>query len=222
MGRYPTNGKPVLGSYTTISSFTFPNTGTDEFGPEYGLATRFYDAGRRYLAINKQGFGGSKIESWSEDKGAYRSAITSYIKGIQELKDAGYKINLLGYVWLQGESNTAMSQAEYLVAVKELIQRIERDLTHEFGSEFSKIPIYLVEPSQWTKSTSEFSANDYDVAKAMAQYASEDPMVHYISNTELQDSSYKKDVIHWAEPALQAIGVKIAKKILAGKSAHLE
>jgi hypothetical protein len=120
-----------LGEWTTMQ----PQKGRfplGHFGPEVSFARELKKAGYN-PAIFKYCLGATGLaRDWKApgNGGIYDKMIVELDTAIQKLKDLGYKINLRGFVWIQGESDgdSQENASAYYANLKYLIDHLRMEV----------------------------------------------------------------------------------------------
>ncbi|WP_430971631.1 sialate O-acetylesterase [Sunxiuqinia rutila] len=104
------------------------------FGPEVSCAREFKKAGYN-PAIFKYTKGATGLaRDWKApgEGGIYDSMVKDLKPAIQQLKDLGYKVNIRGFIWIQGESDAGDERAarDYYRNLKELIHDLRNTVLH--------------------------------------------------------------------------------------------
>ncbi|HMO86652.1 MAG TPA: sialate O-acetylesterase, partial [Lacipirellulaceae bacterium] len=143
-----------------LRPWTF-NASTSRFGPEMSLGRELATVDGLDLAMIKVAIGGSDIARWLPGAVDYNKLTSAVIDGIGELQTAGESVNVLGLVWLQGESDvisTARADA-YAANLANFIGGFRGAMHSALPAlGFDQLPTLLVEPADWRNGSSPGSA----------------------------------------------------------------
>lgn len=123
----------------SFETLTSTNTGCDagQFGPEFGLAVRWMrETVSGNLYIEKWSSSGSSITANLFVPGVwpYTTAIAWRSSADAWLSERGLSIDKEGWVWIQGESDNAMSQATYQGHLEALMSSLQTDGVRPAGN----------------------------------------------------------------------------------------
>lgn len=132
---------------TTASARPAPRTvpGPD-FGPEIGFAKTMTDAGLRdgrRLAIIKYAASGANLRTeWNPrtENLLYARFLPFARQGLATLKGENDTVTVRGFLWHQGESDSALKPEQYQQLLTELIAAVRRDF------DAPDLPVFLGEP----------------------------------------------------------------------------
>ena len=117
-----------------------------DFGPEIGFAKTMTDAGLpggHRLAIIKYAASGSNLRvEWNPrtDNLLYARFVPFARQGLATLKGENDTVTLRGFLWHQGESDTALKPEQYQQLLTDLIAAVRKDF------DAPDLPVYLGEP----------------------------------------------------------------------------
>lgn len=227
--------KPAGKAQSIPGFYTISSRGTSEkggYGPEYAFAKNYYDhkAGSGNLAIIKGAVGGTTIEKWlpkatrknGEAYGFYDALLNEVKDLITNLEAAGHSYNVLGFVWLQGESNrNHKRESDYYSELNVLMSNLQTDLS-AFSNQFDQMNTYLIQPSFWYKKDENGNkvlsprSTVTEVDDAMIKYAKQKTNATFIKTSDIGVEHYS-DGVHFNAHAQEIIGTRLYKVVFAPK-----
>ena len=128
-------------------------------GPEYGMALELakHYTDNEYAAIMKYAFNDAALvaedENYSNFSGElYKNFMQMVTDQIAVYTDLGYKVNVAGLYWMQGEADLANADA-YAAALQQLIANIRADLSQITETDLSNMPVVVGEVATFTGTT---------------------------------------------------------------------
>lgn len=108
-----------------------------KFGPEFGIAVRWMrETTTGNLFIDKEASGGQSITYWAPAGANYTNAKVRETARKSWLTSHGYTAPVIGWLWVQGESDRFETQSWYQTNLQELIDAL---LTDNFRSGTTKL-----------------------------------------------------------------------------------
>ena len=146
--------------YTAIGSAPTLGLGwsADTIGPEYGMATELanhYNAeSGKYAAIMKYAFNDATLATEDAYYGTfadelYNNFMQMVTDQIAVYANLGYKVNVAGLYWMQGEADTANASA-YAEALQKLVANVRADLSQITGDDLTEMPVVVGEIATFT------------------------------------------------------------------------
>ena len=149
--------------------------------------------------------------------GLYRNLLAQTEKRIAEYKLLGFKVNIKGLFWMQGENDIGQ-ESEYKKAFTFFAQDIRKDLGETSGEDLTEMPIFIGEISETFSSYNNISANRNFIAM-------QNELASLIDNVYIVKSSVFNingpsgvlgtDQYHWNSTDMIAIGQLLGEKILS-------
>ena len=153
-------------AYATASKYTAvgsaPTFGlgwsADTIGPEYGmaieLAKNYNTESGKYAAIMKYAFNDATLVTEDAYYGTfadelYNNFMQMVTDQIAVYTDLGYKVNVAGLYWMQGEADTANASA-YAEALQKLVANVRADLSQITGDDLTAMPVVVGEIATFT------------------------------------------------------------------------
>ncbi len=194
------------------------NASSNRFGPEISLGRDLVNLAGLNPALIKIAIGGSDIARWLPPTPVdYTKLVNAVSDGIIELQLAGHTVNLMGMVWLQGESDVISSvRADaYASNLSNFVHSFRSHMDANFPVlGFHALHVYLVEPANWKNGSSPGSATNANIAKvhgALEEFAVNDPHATYIFTADF--TQFEDNLIHFSEADQLALGSRIAAAI---------
>jgi hypothetical protein len=193
------------------------NASVRNFGPEISLGRELVHSQGLNPAIVKYAVGGSDIARWQPGTTYYNKLITSVTNAIGKIQAAGDTVNLLGLVWLQGESDAIDSARAdaYAGNLTTFIAGFRGQLDSAFPSiGFADTHVFLVEPADWKHGSRPEMATAADIAKvdqALMNFAADDANASFIPTSDFVQFEY--NIIHFNKADQLTLGMRIAASI---------
>lgn len=172
------------------------------WGPEFGFARTLYDAGERGVMVVKVSRGGGGNTWWSKaDAGLmYSHPVEQVSQAMLRLTDEGHTFDIVGLLYLQGESDDSFEASVSGERLGVLIQNLRADLPRAGGM---RAVIGGIAPA----------GENRDVVRAQqAALAASDPTIDGFSTVDLRWSLY--DGIHFNKAAKLIVGARYAEEFL--------
>ena len=183
---------------------------TECFGPEMGIAEKMSEAyPNEKTFIIKWTVGGTVLKTqWlngNKKRGdLYKRSVDFSLKCLDYLKDKGYKFNIDGVCWMQGESDSMASDADrYYEDTVSYVKYLRNDF-RKYQSEIKFIDagINELEPI-WVKPD--------EINNTKKKFASESDLNFYIDTAAMNLSSIHEpegqpDVAHWDSLSMVQLG----------------
>ncbi len=213
------------GSFADDSDQTFGplrpwrfDSNTSRMGPEMALGRNLASQFGFDLALIKLAVGGSDIARWQPSAGVdYLALVEAVSDGVLELLARGDTVNLLGMVWLQGESDAlSTSRADaYSARLDAFINgfRTQMESTHQ-GLGFADLKLFLVEPANWKNGSNPSIASAANIAKvnqALLDFADSNTNAWHIPTDDFV--TYDDGLIHFSAADQVSLGARIADSI---------
>ncbi|MGC6458139.1 MAG: sialate O-acetylesterase [Akkermansiaceae bacterium] len=177
----------------------YPGSAT-HWGPEVAFARTLFRAGVRQFGVIKASRGGGGNTNWSKSSGGhmYAHLLATVDAATTALISQGHTFEIVGLMYLQGESDTAAEAAIADVRLSELIVNLRADLPNAASM---KAVIGGVAAAGGNRNT---------VRAKQAGLAQEEASISYFENLDLQDRLY--DNLHFDKEAKKEIGRRYAKE----------
>lgn len=217
----------TAGSFSDDSAQTFGtlqpwqfNASSQRFGPEISLGRELINAGDLNPAMIKVAIGGSNIARWQPGPPSgidYAALTTAVTDGIGEIMLRGDSINLLGMVWLQGESDVINTNraATYAFSLDSFINGFRAEMNTTFPSVgFDSMHAFLVEPANWKNGSNPGIASQANidlVHNALMNFAAKDDDASFISTSDF--TTFEDRLIHFSGTDQLVLGSRIAAAV---------
>ena len=185
---------------------------TGHFGPEVSFGRELKKAGFN-PAIFKYTRGGTGLaRDWKSpgEGGIYDSMVKDLKTAIQKLEEKGYRVNVSGLIWIQGETDAGNEEASetYYQNLKRLIEHLRNDVLNQPDL---KILVGVDEQHPFVKERPE-------VLEAQKKLAEEDPNITSTSMRGLP----KADNTHLTPEGLLEHGKRLFKAFMNMTNVHVE
>jgi len=133
----------VTSKYTAIGSTPALGMGwlADSMGPEVGMAkelSKYYNSeSGKYAAIMKYAFNNVSLVDDAEFCNNFMQMVADQIADYQS---QGYKVNVVGLYWLQGEADVENVSA-YAAAFNTMVSNVRSNLSSITGADLSSMPV---------------------------------------------------------------------------------
>jgi len=176
----------------------YPGSAT-HWGPEINFARTLYRAGVRDFGVIKASRGGGGNTNWSKSNSGhmYDHVKDTVIAATDALATAGDTFEIVGLMYLQGESDSAGEAVIADTRLNELVANLRADLNHA-ASMFSVVG-----------GIAAGGGNRNTVRSKQASVAAGDSAVSYFENLDLQGQLY--DNLHFDKEAKLMIGKRYAQ-----------
>lgn len=200
------------GGFTTLREQQggFYKGSATHWGPEIGFGRRLHRAGVRDFGIIKASRGGGGNSFWSRtapDHHMYDHVVKTVTTATASLTRAGHTFEIVGLLYLQGESDSAAEAAIADTRIKELADHLRRDLPN---AQALHTVIAGIAATGATRDT--VRAKHAAVAAGSGQFS-------FFSTTDLRDQM--PDRLHFNKPAKLAIGERFAEAWLKKRTPSL-
>lgn len=194
----------VLYSHNRHFGALKPNPG---FGPELSFGRTVADAlTDENFAMIKYASGGSSLyEDWAPSKGNDYKRFTARIKsGCKALTDAGHTYEIVGMVWVQGESDAAEGRttAQYQADLTGFIAKARSLYGKDLPFFFNRLGT-----NQTNLSGEPFT----QISTAQENVAAEDSNAHLVHSDDLS----MQDGVHFDVAGTLTLGQRLAKSYIA-------
>ena len=170
---------------------------TTRFGPEVGIAEELHNRGiEKDVYLIKYALGGTSLyEDWNVDdvNSLYHEMVSYIYDQLVTLEEAGYKVKIKAFLWMQGEADaaeavTATEASKYYDNLNKLVSSFRTEFEEYYGVEERGIAFV------------DAGISDYQVYKfhtvinsAKETFASEEPEKNYYIDTMALGLEYNKD-----------------------------
>ncbi|MEO0531701.1 MAG: sialate O-acetylesterase [Planctomycetota bacterium] len=205
------------GAFGPLQAWRF-NDAVRRFGPEFSLGRELVSEGFN-PALLKVAVGGSDIARWQPGATDFTTLRQSIRDGVAELTASGDTVNLLGLVWLQGESDVIDPRRAnaYADRLDTFLSGYRNQLNTDLpGVGFDTSPIVLVEPADWRNGLNPGIAAPPDIARveqALMDFAAADPRASYLSTSDFV--TFGDELIHFGAGDQLRLGERIAGEVIA-------
>ena len=194
------------GAFTTLREQQggFYKGSATHWGPEIGFGRRLHRAGVRDFGIIKASRGGGGNSFWSKtaaDHHMYDPLLKTVTAATTDLVKGGHTFEIIGLLYLQGESDSPAEAAIADTRIQELADNLRRDLPH------AKALHTVIAGIAATGAT-----RDTVRAKHAAVATADAALFSSFSTTDLRDQM--PDRLHFNKPAKIAIGERFAEVCL--------
>ena len=194
------------GAFTTLREQQggFYKGSATHWGPEIGFGRRLHRAGVRDFGIIKASRGGGGNSFWSKtaaDHHMYDHLLKTVTAATTDLVKGGHTFEIIGLLYLQGESDSPAEAAIADTRIQELADNLRRDLPH------AKALHTVIAGIAATGAT-----RDTVRAKHAAVATADAALFSSFSTTDLRDQM--PDQLHFNKPAKIAIGERFAEVCL--------
>lgn len=194
------------GAFTTLREQQggFYKGSATHWGPEIGFGRRLHRAGVRDFGIIKASRGGGGNSFWSKtaaDHHMYDHVLKTVTAATTDLVKGGHTFEIIGLLYLQGESDSPAEAAIADTRIQELADNLRRDLPH------AKALHTVIAGIAATGAT-----RDTVRAKHAAVATADAALFSSFSTTDLRDQM--PDRLHFNKPAKIAIGERFAEVCL--------
>ncbi len=194
------------GAFTTLREQQggFYKGSATHWGPEIGFGRRLHRAGVRDFGIIKASRGGGGNSFWSKtaaDHHMYDHVLKTVTAATTDLVKGGHTFEIIGLLYLQGESDSPAEAAIADTRIQELADNLRRDLPH------AKALHTVIAGIAATGAT-----RDTVRAKHAAVATTDAALFSSFSTTDLRDQM--PDQLHFNKPAKIAIGERFAEVCL--------
>ncbi len=178
----------------------YPGNAT-HWGPEFGFARSLSRAGARNLGIIKASRGGGGNSLWSKSNRGhmYQHVVNTVQAATGQLKNEGHTFEIVGLLYLQGESDSLSEARLAGVRLNQFICDLRSELPH------AKQMVAVV-GGVATAGTVR------DLVRAEQQDVAKQRDVHFFSNLDLQDQLYDK--LHFNKAAKLVVGHRFANEFI--------
>ncbi len=172
------------------------------WGPEVEMARSLYRAGMRDFGIIKASRGGGGNTNWSKAAGGhmYAHVVNTVTAAGAVLASDGVAYEVVGLLYLQGESDSAGEAAIADVRLSDLIANLRVDLPNAANLQALVGGVTAAGGSRDT------------VRAKQAALAASDPSVHYIDNLDMQPNLH--DGLHLNKAAKITVGARFAQAVM--------
>jgi len=197
------------GEFTTLREQQggFYKGSATHWGPEIGFGRHLHRAGVRDFGIIKASRGGGGNSFWSKtapDHHMYDHVVKTVTTATTSLTRAGHTFEIVGLLYLQGESDSAAEAALADTRIKELAGHLRRDLPN---AKSLRVVIAGIAAAGGVR----------DVVRAKhAALAVADGTVSFFATTDLRQ--HLPDRLHFNKPAKLAVGERFAEAWLKPSS----
>ena len=200
------------GAFTTLREQQggFYKGSATHWGPEIGFGRRLHRAGVRDFGIIKASRGGGGNSFWfkaAADHHMYGHVVKTVMAATADLAKGGHTFEIVGLLYLQGESDSPAEAAVSDTRIRELADNLRRDLPN------AKAMHTVIAGIAATGAT-----RDTVRAKHAAVAATDAAQFSFFSSTDLRDQM--PDRLHFNKPAKLAIGERFAEAWLRIISQH--
>ena len=174
-------------------------SGSDShWGAEFGFARTLYRSGVREFGIIKASRGGGGNTYWSKSAGGhmYALVVDTVNQAVADLAASGHTSEVVGFLYLQGESDSSAEAAIAGSRLSALITNLREDLPNAAN-------MYAVIGGIAAAGTTRDTVRSQQEALAVS-----DSSVSYFSNLDLQSSLY--DNLHFDKLAKLKVGARYA------------
>ena len=194
------------GAFTTLREQQggFYKGSATHCGPEIGFGRRLHRAGVRAFGSIKASRGGGGNSFWSKtaaDHHMYDHLLKTVTAATTDLVKGGHTFEIIGLLYLQGESDSPAEAAIADTRIQELADNLRRDLPH------AKALHTVIAGIAATGAT-----RDTVRAKHAAVATADAALFSSFSTTDLRDQM--PDRLHFNKPAKIAIGERFAEVCL--------
>ncbi len=192
------------GRFTTLQDQQggfFPGSAT-HWGPEIEMARSLYRAGMRDFGVIKASRGGGGNTHWSKAAGGhmYAHLVATVRAAADDLTRQGTPFEIVGLLYLQGESDSAAEAGMADTRLSELIADLRADLPQAQAMQAFVGGIAASGP-------------DRDTVRArQAALADADPTVHYFDTVDLRSSLH--DGLHFDKAGKVTVGARFANVVM--------
>lgn len=175
------------------------------WGPEMEFGRTLYRAGVRNFGIIKASRGGGGNTFWlknSSDDHMYDHAVATVNAATQDLADNGHTFEIVGMLYLQGESDNATEAAAAGTRLKALTDNLRADLTNAASMHTVCAGI-----------TAQGDANDDTTRANQAAIASTTSYIDYFENLD-QQINLAPDNLHLNRMGKHKVGNRFAQTFL--------
>jgi len=180
---------------------------TTHWGPEIAFGRMLFRAGVRNFGIIKASRGGGGNSYWlktATDHHMYTHVVTTVTNATTNLTGQGHTFDIVGLLYLQGESDSTIEAAEAGTRFKTLVDNLRADLPNA-ASMFGMIGgIAAADPGDGARDA--VRANQQAIADSTAY-------IDYFSNLDLQPKLY--DSLHFNKAAKITVGERYAQAFFA-------
>ena len=189
------------GIFTTLQQQQggFYSGSATHWGPEIGFSRNLFKAGVRNFGVIKASRGGGGNSNWSKSEGGhmYSHVVTTVTTTTTTLTSAGHTFEIVGLLYLQGESDSTSEATIAGTRLKELVDNLRADLPN--ASSLHAISGGIAR-----------SGSTSDTVRANhAAIASSTSYIDYFSNLD-QASNTASDNLHFNKAAKFTIGQRFA------------
>lgn len=190
------------GAFTTLREQQggFYKGSATHWGPEFGFGRRLHRAGVRDFGIIKASRGGGGNSLWSKtaaDHHMYDHVVKTVTAATASLASGRHTFEIVGLLYLQGESDSPAEAAIADTRIKELAENLRHDLPN---AKSLRTVIAGIAAAGATRDT--VRAKHAAVATGSAQFS-------FFSNTDLRDRL--PDQLHFNKAAKLIIGERFAE-----------
>jgi Domain of unknown function (DUF303). len=172
------------------------------FGPEMSLARQLYKAGNNISVIKCTYAGTNLAKDWirgaTTGNQLYSVMMKQIDSALQQLTKAGYKTKIIGFFWMQGESDAEDSvfSKNYKANLARFISNLRSDLGN------GKMPFILGRIG----GKSSYPYKEI-VRKAQVDITVADTLVKWVNTDDFQ---FDTDNIHYLAPSVITLGTRMA------------
>lgn len=172
------------------------------WGPEVACARTLYRAGMRNFGIIKASRGGGGNGLWSKSGGGhmYKLVVDTVVRAADALTDDGHTFEIIGLMYLQGESDNGGEAAVADTRFSELLDNLRKDLP-------------AAASMQGVIGGIAAAGGNRDVVRAkQAGLAERDARVHYFGNVDQRPRLH--DSLHFNKAGKITVGERFAGAIM--------
>ncbi|MFC4992567.1 sialate O-acetylesterase [Rubritalea tangerina] len=190
------------GAFTTLQDQQggYYGGSATHWGPEIGFARTLYKAGARNFGVIKASRGGGGNTNWSKSAGGhmFNHILNTVTTTTTSLTNAGHTFEIVGLLYLQGESDNSSEASIAGTRLKELVDNLRADLPNAANMHAISGGIAA---SGSTRDT--VRANHAAIAQSTAY-------IDYFSNLDLANQT-AADNLHFNKTAKLTIGERFAQ-----------
>ena len=178
------------------------------WGPEFGLARTLFDAGHSNVMVIKVSRGGGGNGFWRPKLGHMANHLMQQIDvAVTAAKDAGHTFKIKGFMYLQGESNSAAEAAVADERFKALIDAVRTHINSNYPSAADGMYSVIGEIAASTTNASRIETTSLQQA-----LAARSRMIGFIPTRDL---ALKSDNLHFGRDSKLEIGRRYADAFMS-------